>query len=114
MSHHHLLQVGWYNSVLPPSLHLSYPNDSLAVVVLSTPDMFEQAFLPFLMQRGCKDLSDPIDQCVRHCVTSAVSQVRVEKCGDGGGHTDDDSEFFCGFFCYYLVITIIIKLCKMS
>ncbi|XP_028259494.1 cyanocobalamin reductase / alkylcobalamin dealkylase [Parambassis ranga] len=68
------LKVGWYNSVLPPSMHLSYPDDSLAVVLLSTPDMFEQAFLPFLEQRGCKDLSDPIDQCVRHCVTSAVSQ----------------------------------------
>ncbi|XP_069550899.1 cyanocobalamin reductase / alkylcobalamin dealkylase [Brachyistius frenatus] len=68
------LKIGWYNCVLPPALHLSYPNDSLAVVVLSTPDMFEKAFLPFLEQRGCRGLSDPIDQCVRHCVTSAVSQ----------------------------------------
>ncbi|XP_041863371.1 cyanocobalamin reductase / alkylcobalamin dealkylase [Melanotaenia boesemani] len=68
------LKVGWYNSVLPPSLHLSYPDDCLAVVVLSTPAMFEQAFLPFMEQKGCQRVSDPIDQCVRHCVTSVVSQ----------------------------------------
>uniref|UniRef100_A0A8C4DCJ3 Cyanocobalamin reductase / alkylcobalamin dealkylase n=3 Tax=Dicentrarchus labrax TaxID=13489 RepID=A0A8C4DCJ3_DICLA len=68
------LKVGWYNSLLPPSLRLAYPDDSLAMVVLSTPSMFEQAFLPFLEERGCQGLSDPIDQCVKHCVTSAVSQ----------------------------------------
>ncbi|XP_076582386.1 cyanocobalamin reductase / alkylcobalamin dealkylase isoform X1 [Chaetodon auriga] len=68
------LKVGWYNSLLPPTLRLSYPDDSLAVVVLSTPSMFEQAFLPFMEERGCQGLSDPIDQCVKHCVSSAVSQ----------------------------------------
>ncbi|XP_034036279.1 methylmalonic aciduria and homocystinuria type C protein homolog [Thalassophryne amazonica] len=68
------LKIGWYNSVVPPSWHLAYPDDSLAVVVLSTPAMFEQAFLPFLEDRGCQGLSDPIDQCVKRCVSSAVSQ----------------------------------------
>ncbi|MEQ2167348.1 hypothetical protein GOODEAATRI_003240 [Goodea atripinnis] len=68
------LKVGWYNSVLPPSLHLPYPDDTLAVVVLSTPAMFEQAFLPFLEQRGIQKPCDPVDQCVRDCVSTAVSQ----------------------------------------
>ncbi|XP_042339952.1 cyanocobalamin reductase / alkylcobalamin dealkylase [Plectropomus leopardus] len=68
------LKVGWYNSVLSPSLRLAYPDDTLAVVVLSTPAMFEQAFLPFMKERGCQTLSDPIDQCVKQCVSSAVSQ----------------------------------------
>ncbi|XP_005732249.1 cyanocobalamin reductase / alkylcobalamin dealkylase isoform X1 [Pundamilia nyererei] len=68
------LKIGWYNSVLPPTLHLSYPDDTLAVVVLSTPAMFEDAFLPFLEQRCYQGLNDPIDQCVRQCITSAVSQ----------------------------------------
>lgn len=71
------LQVGWYNSTLSPALHLAYPNDTLAVVVLSTPSMFEQAFLPFVEERGFQKLSDPIDQCVKHYVSSAVSQVSV-------------------------------------
>ncbi|XP_017262612.1 cyanocobalamin reductase / alkylcobalamin dealkylase [Kryptolebias marmoratus] len=74
------LKVGWYNCVLPPSLHLSYPDDTLAVVVLSTPAMFEQAFLPFLeQQKSCEKLSDPIDQCVRLHITSAVSQCFPEQ-----------------------------------
>lgn len=70
-------QVAWYNLLLPSSLHLAYPDDSLAVVVLSTPTMFEQAFLPFLEERGCHSLTDPIDQCIKYYVSSAVSQVRV-------------------------------------
>uniref|UniRef100_UPI0037E82990 cyanocobalamin reductase / alkylcobalamin dealkylase isoform X2 n=1 Tax=Semicossyphus pulcher TaxID=241346 RepID=UPI0037E82990 len=70
----HPLKVGWYNSVLPPSLALSYPDDALAVVVFSTPSMFEKAFLPFLEGQGCGGGCDPIDQCVRQCVSSAVSQ----------------------------------------
>ncbi|XP_035990474.1 cyanocobalamin reductase / alkylcobalamin dealkylase-like, partial [Fundulus heteroclitus] len=73
------LKVGWYNSVLPPSFHLPYPDDTLAAVVLSTPAMFEQAFLPFLEQRGFHKLCDPVDQCVRHCVSSAVSQFSELK-----------------------------------
>ncbi|XP_029005009.1 cyanocobalamin reductase / alkylcobalamin dealkylase [Betta splendens] len=68
------LKVGWYNSVLPTSLHLAFPDDTLAVVVLSTPAMFEQAFLPYLEEQCCQGLSDPIDQCVRHYISSVVSQ----------------------------------------
>ncbi|XP_077391171.1 cyanocobalamin reductase / alkylcobalamin dealkylase isoform X2 [Festucalex cinctus] len=70
----HTLKVGWYNSVLPDKLHLPYPDDILAVLLLSTPAMFEQAFLPFMEERSCQGISDPIDQCVKHCVTSALSQ----------------------------------------
>lgn len=68
------LKIGWYNHVLPASMHLSYPEDTLAVVVISTPSMFEEAFLPFLEEQSCLGLSDPIDQCVKHCVSSAVSK----------------------------------------
>ncbi|XP_068174694.1 cyanocobalamin reductase / alkylcobalamin dealkylase isoform X2 [Antennarius striatus] len=44
------------------------------MVVLSAPSMFEQAFLPFMGEMGCQGLCDPIDQCVKRCVSSAVSQ----------------------------------------
>lgn len=69
------LQVGWYNSVVSPTHRLAYPDDTLAAVVLSSPSMFEDAFLPSLKERSFQGLSDPIDQCVRHCVSSAVFQV---------------------------------------
>ncbi|XP_029906095.1 cyanocobalamin reductase / alkylcobalamin dealkylase isoform X2 [Myripristis murdjan] len=67
-------EIGWYNAVLSPPLRLAYPDDTLAVVVLSTPAMFEQAFLPFMEKRSCQGLSDPIDQCVKHYINSTVSQ----------------------------------------
>ncbi|XP_075895338.1 cyanocobalamin reductase / alkylcobalamin dealkylase [Nelusetta ayraudi] len=72
------LKVGWYNSMLPATLHLPYQDDCLAVVVLSTPSMFEEAFLPFMEENGCQGLTDPIDQCVRHHMSAAV-----EKCFPG-------------------------------
>uniref|UniRef100_A0A8C9R0A7 Cyanocobalamin reductase / alkylcobalamin dealkylase n=2 Tax=Scleropages formosus TaxID=113540 RepID=A0A8C9R0A7_SCLFO len=67
-------KVGWYNAVLIPTLHLSYPDHTVAVVVLSTPKMFEQAFKPFLKRESFKGLNDPIDQCVADCISTCVSQ----------------------------------------
>ncbi|KAK7133582.1 hypothetical protein R3I94_015456 [Phoxinus phoxinus] len=66
-------KVGWYNAVLSHGHHLPYPADTLAVVVLSTPAMFERSFLPFLQNRHCEGLRDPIDQCCVHTVSACVS-----------------------------------------
>ncbi|MFT7808957.1 methylmalonic aciduria and homocystinuria type C protein [Arapaima gigas] len=66
--------VGWYNAVLAPSLRLPYPDHTVAVVVLSTPGMFERAFKPFLETHSFGDLRDPIDQCVAHCISTCVTQ----------------------------------------
>ncbi|XP_059923305.1 cyanocobalamin reductase / alkylcobalamin dealkylase [Gadus macrocephalus] len=70
----HPLKIGWYNDVLPASLRQPHHEDTLAVVVLSTPDMFERAFLPFMEKGCCQGVSDPIDQCVKHTINSAISQ----------------------------------------
>lgn len=59
-------QVGWYNAVLDPVFHLSYPDDTLAFVVISAPSMFMNAFRPFLKEKKLQSLRDPIDQCVAH------------------------------------------------
>ncbi|KAJ8376326.1 hypothetical protein SKAU_G00069060 [Synaphobranchus kaupii] len=67
-------KIGWYNAVLSSSLRLPYSEDTLAVVVLSTPSMFERVFRPFLKSGSCVGVNDPIDQCIRHCITSCVSQ----------------------------------------
>lgn len=46
---------------------LSYPEDTLGLLVISTPDMFERAFIPFVKhQEECDGIRDPIDQCVAH------------------------------------------------
>ncbi|XP_063056739.1 cyanocobalamin reductase / alkylcobalamin dealkylase [Engraulis encrasicolus] len=67
------LKVGWYNAVLSEAFHLPYPEDTLAVVVLSAPGMFEKAFLPFLKAHSGGGLHDYIDQCTAHCISSAVT-----------------------------------------
>ncbi|KAM4721986.1 cyanocobalamin reductase / alkylcobalamin dealkylase isoform 2-T2 [Rhinophrynus dorsalis] len=67
----HPFQIGWYNEVLEPAFHLSYPEDTLAFVILSTPSMFEKAFKPFLRQHPLQKLRDPIDQCVSYHMSLA-------------------------------------------
>ncbi|KAI2652395.1 Cyanocobalamin reductase / alkylcobalamin dealkylase [Labeo rohita] len=66
-------KVGWYNAVVSHAHHLPYPADTLAVVVLSTPAMFERSFLPFLQSQCCEAVRDPIDQCTAHTISSSVS-----------------------------------------
>lgn len=70
----HPLKIGWYNKVLPSSLHLHYHDDTVAMVVLSMPAMFERAFLPFMETNRCQGLSDPVDQCVKHCISTTIAQ----------------------------------------
>lgn len=70
----HPLKIGWYNAVLSPAFRLPYSDDTLGVLVLSTPALFEQVFLPFLESRGCQGVSDPIDECIKHSITTTVSE----------------------------------------
>ncbi|XP_030627996.1 cyanocobalamin reductase / alkylcobalamin dealkylase [Chanos chanos] len=67
-------KVAWYNAVTSSAFHLRHPEDTLAVVILSTPSMFERLFLPFLRSRRCDLVKDPIDQCVTHTITTFISQ----------------------------------------
>lgn len=84
--------------MLPATLHLPYQDDCLAVVVLSTPSMFEQAFLPFMEENGCQGLTDPIDQCVRHHMSAAVEKVSL-WCPNNRAALDD----FCIYDTVYSV-----------
>ncbi|XP_063283765.1 cyanocobalamin reductase / alkylcobalamin dealkylase [Pelobates fuscus] len=72
-------QVGWYNAVLDPVFHLSYPEDTLAFVVLSKPSMFECAFKPFLCEQKLQSLRDPIDQCVAYHMSLAKERCPSKK-----------------------------------
>ncbi|XP_043941853.1 cyanocobalamin reductase / alkylcobalamin dealkylase [Protopterus annectens] len=62
-------KVGWYNAVLHSTFYLPYPEDTLAFIVLSAPQMFEKAFKPFLQKKLFKNVKDPIDECVSHYFT---------------------------------------------
>ena len=53
-----------------PKYASKYDPDTLAVLVLNTPGMFEKLFLPYLFQnfknnrQELSDLNDPIDRCL--------------------------------------------------
>ncbi|XP_069184999.1 cyanocobalamin reductase / alkylcobalamin dealkylase-like [Procambarus clarkii] len=61
----HPFKIGWYNEQVARCFHLPYHNDTLAFVAISTPGMFEKAFIPFLAKVDCLKINqDPIDQCM--------------------------------------------------
>ena len=51
---------------------LLYPSDTLAFSILSTPDMFQNAFIPFILNKG--RLNDPDVECMEH-LFDLVKQV---------------------------------------
>jgi methylmalonic aciduria homocystinuria type C protein len=53
---------------------LPYDADTLAVLIISTPDMFDLAFKPFICRQDCVGPRDPIDNCVAHYF-SQIKQV---------------------------------------
>ena len=58
--------MGWYNDkVNHDAFRWDFAYDTLAVLVLSTPEMFEKAFKPFLKsQIAYNGLQDPLDECL--------------------------------------------------
>ncbi|XP_003376480.1 methylmalonic aciduria and homocystinuria type C protein [Trichinella spiralis] len=61
--------IQWYNDLANEHFHLDYEADTLAILVLSTPRMFCNFFLPWLKQRellfDC--MRDPLDLCMKEC-----------------------------------------------
>lgn len=58
-------KVGWYNAMVAAPFRLAHHEDTLAVLLISTPAMFEKLFVPFLSRskHGC--VLDPLDQCMK-------------------------------------------------
>ena len=63
----HAFKIGWYNESVDKVFHLTYEPDTLAVLLISTPSMFEKLFKPFLSSDDYNQSSkvDPLDQCLR-------------------------------------------------
>lgn len=82
----HPFKIGWYNEHVKDVFRLPYPPDTLGLLVISTPEMFEKAFIPFVRQQGeCNGIRDPIDQCVMHYfnkVKQAFTDYDIESLYD--------------------------------
>ena len=75
----HVIQAGWYNESVDKRFRLPYEEDVLTVSVISSPEMFEKGFLPFVefsRQRLSETLQDPLDQCTRHYFKAVQVIVR--------------------------------------
>ncbi|XP_048457714.1 cyanocobalamin reductase / alkylcobalamin dealkylase isoform X4 [Rhincodon typus] len=78
-------KIAWYNAIIQLSFHLQYQDDTLAFVILSTPQMFEKAFKPYIADKLLATVRDPIDECVVHYFTllkKNFSDHRIEAIHD--------------------------------
>ena len=62
--------MGWYNELVGPKFALDYPPDTVAVVVISGPDVFEKAVIPYLKSEVEKNVNfatgDPLDEAMKY------------------------------------------------
>jgi len=73
------LQIGWYNEKVTSHFQFAHlPPETLAFVLLSVPNMFENAFLPFLAQEtDClTEGSDLIDACMKERFRDFASKAK--------------------------------------
>ena len=63
----HPFQMGWYNARVAEPWRFHLHQNTLAVLVVSTPSMFEKLFLPSLTEGppSMAEKVDPLDRCIR-------------------------------------------------
>ncbi|XP_065564746.1 cyanocobalamin reductase / alkylcobalamin dealkylase-like isoform X3 [Artemia franciscana] len=67
---YHFLKVGWYNEKVTKPFRLNYDPNAAAFVVISSPEMFEKTFIPFLLKRHCIGEGDPLDESLANHLKS--------------------------------------------
>jgi len=87
----HPFEIGWYNELVGPHFALDYPPSTLAYAVISGPDVFERAVLPYLNSRlkkkGGEDdkeeavIMDPLDDSMVAAFGLAI--MELDKLGAG-------------------------------
>ncbi|XP_013772122.1 methylmalonic aciduria and homocystinuria type C protein homolog [Limulus polyphemus] len=70
----HPFKVGWYNSQVKPVFKLPYDDNTVAFLIISTPQMFEKAFKPFVCSSELTGLKDPIDECMMFYLHQATQE----------------------------------------
>ena len=62
--------MGWYNEKVTKPFRLNYDPNAAAFVVISSPEMFEKTFIPFLLKRHCIGEGDPLDESLANHLKS--------------------------------------------
>lgn len=69
------LQIGWYNDQLVhKTFNLPHPYDTLALVIVSTPLMFDHGFKPFIKETSCIGGRDPLDEFMARMLAKVQSE----------------------------------------
>ncbi|OQV13132.1 Methylmalonic aciduria and homocystinuria type C protein-like protein [Hypsibius exemplaris] len=71
--------IGWYNETVEEVFQLKYPEDTVAFLFISTPSMFEKAFVPFVLKHEIEELRDPIDQCMLNFFRNLVKEFAEQQ-----------------------------------
>lgn len=76
-------KIKWYNdAVVDKKFALSDDPNTLAFIVISTPSMFEKAFLPYIEREVTKDkcfeIKDPLDRCMKETFSCLIKSVKDE------------------------------------
>jgi len=72
----HFFKLQWYNQMVSPHFVLDYDNNSLCAVVLTLPDFFEKALLPFLAMESINGKNqvevtkDAVDRCISYYIST--------------------------------------------
>ena len=62
----HPFKMGWYNNIVEPRFQLPHAPDTLALLIISTPSMFDRLFKPFVTSSSyIPGAFDPLDQCMK-------------------------------------------------
>ena len=73
----HPFKIGWYNEQVSKPFLLPYNEETVAFIIISTPSMFEKAFIPFLASASCmRTKQDPIDQCMVHHFSAIKAEYK--------------------------------------
>ncbi len=88
----HPFKVGWYNGVVQTSFRLPHHPDTLALIIISTPSMFERIFKPFLGSAEFQpETMDPLDQCMKKTfkdLAELFEDLQVETIHDFESHAN--------------------------
>ncbi|XP_063873621.1 cyanocobalamin reductase / alkylcobalamin dealkylase-like [Scylla paramamosain] len=82
----HPFKIGWYNEQVSKAFLLPHNDDTVAFIIISTPSMFEKAFIPYLASADCtRTKQDPIDQCMMHyfaAIKAEFADLEIETIHD--------------------------------
>ena len=91
-------KVDWYNLNVDKRFQLKFNKDTLCVLVLNTPRMFEELFLPYLFTNfkeninDLESLNDPIDKCLAAKFEQVKNKLEASLNQKNSAFDDDDDD----------------------